>query len=116
MAKVQIEVFPWLTELLGGSRTDRMFMDVTIEDGETVRSLLRRLAAQYPEFAQRAFDARTGLPSPLVSVFLNDRFLELAGGLDTALASGDSLTLIPAWEGGSSLSAFSAESPHKELT
>ena len=109
MASVRIELFPWITELCGGSRTDHMILEVEIQGGETVRGLLYRLASQYPEFAQRAFDTQAGLPSPLVSLFLNDRFLELAGGLDTALSSGDSLTLIPAWEGGSALAHVEPE-------
>lgn len=101
MGNAKIEVFPWLTELFGASRADHMTIDVAIADGDTIRQLLSRLAHQYPHFAQRAFDLETGLPSPLVSLFLNDRFLELAGGLDAALADGDSIMMIPAWEGGS---------------
>jgi len=99
LAQVRIEVYPWLTELLGGGRSQHLIMDMAVSGGETVRQLLSRLAQEHPDFAARAFDA-PGTPSTLMSLFLNDLFLELAGGLDVALSDGDSLTLIPAWEGG----------------
>ncbi|MBI2918334.1 MAG: MoaD/ThiS family protein [Chloroflexi bacterium] len=105
VGNAKIEVFPWLTELFGASRASHMTMDVAIADGQTVRQLLARLAQQYPDFGQRGFSLETGLPSSLVSLFLNERFLELAGGLDAPLGDGDNIMMIPAWEGGSGLRA-----------
>ena len=98
---VRLKVFPWLSEIFGAGRSEALLLEEEREEGDTVRHLLRRLAQRYPGFAQRVFDPETEELSGLVSLFHNDRFLELAKGLDTHLAPGDSLTLVPVWEGGS---------------
>ncbi|MBF8267754.1 MAG: hypothetical protein HW388_1262 [Dehalococcoidia bacterium] len=97
---ISLEIFPWLTEVFVAGRTNRLRLEEERYEGDTVRSLLLRLAQSYPGFAQRVFDPKTQELSDQVSLFHNSRFLELVGGLDTPLAPGDELLLLPAWEGG----------------
>jgi len=111
LGTVRLEVYPWVSELLGGGRADRLLLEEEVHAGDTVRHLLHRLAARYPDFARRAFDPASGQLSSLVSLFHNDRFLELVEGLDTALAPGDSLTMLPAWEGGTARQARCGQHP-----
>jgi molybdopterin converting factor small subunit len=71
-----------------------------IEEGQTVRYLLIQLANQYPGFQRSVFDAKNQKLNENVIILYNGRLLELANGLDTKLAEGDSLFFIPAIQGG----------------
>jgi molybdopterin synthase sulfur carrier subunit len=42
------------------------------------------------------------LPARPVNVYLNDEDVRFLGGLDTAVADGDSVTILPAVAGGAS--------------
>ena len=100
MAKVKLEVIPWLTDYFGARGASRLVLEEEAAEGQTVRDLLDRLAARYQEFGNLAFDADKGQLSGHITVICNDRLLELLSGLDTVLKDGDAIMLLPAYAGG----------------
>jgi molybdopterin synthase sulfur carrier subunit len=67
--------------------------------GATVREALAALDALHPGLAARVLDER-GEVRRYVNLFHNDEDVRYLAGLDTALAAGDTLTVIPAVAGG----------------
>jgi sulfur-carrier protein len=63
-----------------------------------VRALLDRLAREHPQVHVRICDER-GEPRPHINVFVNDHCCARAE-LDTPLAMGDRVTILPAVSGG----------------
>lgn len=100
MSRVCLEVMPWLSRYFGVERSERAVLEREVRDGATVRDLLEEIASQNREFKEVIFDAQTGGLAGRVSLILNGRFLELSGGLDTKLRSGDTLRLMLAFGGG----------------
>jgi molybdopterin synthase sulfur carrier subunit len=68
-------------------------------DGSTVRDVVAGLVARYPALSPQLLDAEGGL-NRFVNVFLNDTDVRHLDGLDTPIAEGDSLVLLPAMAGG----------------
>ncbi|MFH1140340.1 MAG: MoaD/ThiS family protein [Chloroflexota bacterium] len=101
MTRIRLEVIPWLTRAFGAPGPGRLVREEEVEAGATVRDLFDRLASQYQGFAELVFDRHNQQLTGLVSVILNDRILELQGGLDTTFADGDTILLLPAYSGGS---------------
>jgi MoaD family protein len=64
-----------------------------------VRGLLAELARQYPQVYVRLCDER-GEPRPHINVFVNDDHVRARAGLDTELAAGDVVSILPAVSGG----------------
>lgn len=100
MTKIRLEVIPWLTRAFGAPGPGRLVRDEEVEAGATVRDLFERLASQHQGFAELVFDRQSQQLTALVSVILNDRILELHGGLDATFADGDTIILLPAFAGG----------------
>jgi molybdopterin synthase sulfur carrier subunit len=80
-------------------RTLTQGKDEVIASGATVRAVIDELEASYPGIKDRLCDDK-GVRR-FVNIFLNEeediRFLD---ALDTALADGDSLQIVPAIAGG----------------
>jgi MoaD family protein len=66
--------------------------------GATVKELVDDLDQQYPGLRDRLVDEK-GLRR-FINVYLNDEDVRFLGGLDTTLADGDSVTILPAVAGG----------------
>jgi molybdopterin converting factor small subunit len=66
----------------------------------TVADLLTALPESDDRYAY-LFDRRTGALPEHVEVVLNDRVLDLQGGITAPLRAGDTLTFLPAHAGGS---------------
>ncbi len=64
-----------------------------------VRELLAELARRHPEVHVRVCDER-GDPRPHINVFVNDDHIRARAGLDTVLAAGDLVMILPAVSGG----------------
>ena len=101
MPLITVEVIPWLTDYLAPRPTGRAAWEEEIPAGATVRDALVQLFATRPKLATVTYDHQTTDLTGVVNLALNDRLLELAGGLNASLADGDRLTLIPAYAGGS---------------
>lgn len=67
--------------------------------GATVREVLEALGRAHPGLRERLLDER-GAPRRHLGLFLNDEQLAGPAALDTAVADGDELTLVPAIAGG----------------
>ena len=100
MSSVRLEVMPWLSRYFGAERSGQVVLEREVSDGATVRDLLEEIASQNQEFNEVLFDAKTGSLAGHISVILNGRFLELAGGLEAKLRPGDTIRLMPAFSGG----------------
>ena len=67
-------------------------------EGTDLRTVFVDLEARYPGIGDRLVDEQ-GLRR-FVNVYLNDEDVRFTGGLDTAVADGDSVTILPAVAGG----------------
>jgi molybdopterin synthase sulfur carrier subunit len=87
----EIRIPPVLRPETGGNRT------VTVEAG-TVRTALEQLASAHPAVKDRVL-AGDGVPS-FLNVFVDGDDVRLLEGLDTAVAPGATILLLPAVAGG----------------
>jgi molybdopterin converting factor small subunit len=98
---VRVEYYGWVGRTLGLAKTDgRVFVDLPVGRGETIRSVLQRLAADSEPFRETVFDVDRDRVREYVALLINDRAVELAGGLDTQLRPGDNLLFLPGYSGG----------------
>jgi sulfur-carrier protein len=72
--------------------------EVTVE-GATVGEALKALDAAHPGFGGRLFDD-AGALRRFVNVFLADEDVRFLAGLDTPVADGQTLSIVPAVAGG----------------
>jgi sulfur-carrier protein len=68
-------------------------------EGKTVREALAALYAQHGELRERIADDGGGLRR-FVNVYLGGEDIRFLAGLDTPVADGDELTILPAVAGG----------------
>ena len=68
-------------------------------DGSTVGDALKALDAAHPGFGERLFD-EAGKLRRFVNVFVADEDIRFLQGLDTSLADGQTLSIVPAVAGG----------------
>ena len=66
--------------------------------GKTLAELITDLDARHPGLGDRLLDS--GQLRRFVNVYKNDEDVRYLGGLDTELADGDSVTVLPAVAGG----------------
>jgi molybdopterin converting factor small subunit len=67
-------------------------------EGSTAREVLENLVASYPQLRDRIFDGDE-LPQ-FLNVFIDGADVRLSGGLDSAVATGATVILLPAVAGG----------------
>jgi molybdopterin converting factor small subunit len=75
-------------------------MEEEIREGESLRSLLNRLAGRLPQLAGPIFDPETQSLSSEVAVLINDHLDHFSQGLETKLKSGDRIFIFPYLAGG----------------
>ena len=90
---VEVRVPTILRTYTGGEKTVQA-------TGATLSALLADLDGNYPGLRARLVDDN-GLRR-FVNVYLNDEDVRFLGGLDTTVADGDSVTILPAVAGGAS--------------
>ena len=66
--------------------------------GGTVKAVLDDLGQRFPGVSQRLFD--NGQVRRFVNVYLNDEDVRFVDGINTKLADGDTVTILPAVAGG----------------
>jgi len=66
--------------------------------GSTLSEAISNLNAQYPGIGDRLLE--NGTLRRFINVYVNDEDVRFSGALDTALKSGDSITILPAVAGG----------------
>lgn len=67
--------------------------------GETVGEALQNLEKEFPGFRERLFDEQGALRR-FINVYLNDQDIRFLGHLETRLAEGSVISIIPAIAGG----------------
>jgi molybdopterin converting factor small subunit len=87
----QIRIPPVLRPEAGGNRT------IGVEAG-TVREALAALVAQFPSLGPRVLEG-DGVPS-FLNVFVDGDDVRLLAGLETEVAEGSTILLLPAVAGG----------------
>ncbi|MEX0992978.1 MAG: ubiquitin-like small modifier protein 1 [Solirubrobacterales bacterium] len=92
MAKVKIP--PVLRPSVSG------MSEVEVE-GSSVGDVLHALAEQHPETKEQLFSAEGDL-NKYVNVYVNDEDVRVQDGLETGVAAGDTVVILPAMAGGSS--------------
>ncbi len=90
-APVRVRIPTILRPLTGGAK-------VVDGAGGTLRELLADLDARHQGLAGRVVE--DGALRRFVNVYVNDEDVRFTGGLDTALADGDDVTILPAVAGG----------------
>jgi molybdopterin converting factor small subunit len=101
-AAITMELHGFLAERmapLGRRRGTRTIISMPLEAGTSVANVLTSLARRDERYCLLFDKASQSLPEH-VEVVLNDRVLDLQGGLDAVLHDGDVLTFIPAHAGG----------------
>ncbi|HWF27652.1 MAG TPA: MoaD/ThiS family protein [Mycobacterium sp.] len=66
--------------------------------GETLGAIISDLEANYSGISERLID--NGKLHRFVNIYVNDEDVRFSGGLHTAIADGDSVTILPAVAGG----------------
>ena len=95
-----IEVLSWVTKFIGGAGAGRKEFEEPFAPGETVRDVLGRFSARYPELAQALWDASKKNLGEHIEVMVNDAVLGLSHTLDTPLKDKDRITLVGQYMGG----------------
>jgi molybdopterin converting factor small subunit len=101
-ASITVELHGFLAqrlEALGRRRGTRRLVEVPIAHGESAGDLLARLAGADERYTLLYDPTARRLPDHVEAV-LNDRVLDLQGGLDARLSPGDVLSFLPAHAGG----------------
>ncbi|OBG89672.1 molybdopterin synthase sulfur carrier subunit [Mycobacterium sp. E136] len=69
--------------------------------GETLAAVISDLETNYSGISERLMDKdNPGKLNRFVNIYVNDEDVRFSGGLDTTIADGDSVTILPAVAGG----------------
>jgi molybdopterin converting factor small subunit len=69
--------------------------------GDTLGAIIADLESNYSGISERLVDpANPGKLHRFVNIYVNDEDVRFSGGLETAIAEGDSVTILPAVAGG----------------
>ena len=68
-------------------------------DGSTVGEVLKALDAAHPGFGERIFDDN-GKVRRFVNIFIADEDIRFLSGVDTPVADGQTVSIVPAVAGG----------------
>ncbi len=91
---MQVRFYANLRDLLKTS-----VIDLDVREATSMRDVLHRLAACYPELNERLWDAE-GKQTSYVQILLNGRPIQYLQGLDTPVQPTDNLRLFPPVGGG----------------
>jgi molybdopterin synthase sulfur carrier subunit len=89
---VTVRIPTQLRELSGGASE-------VVVDGATVAEVLKALDTAHPGFADRLYDESGGLRR-FVNVFVAEEDIRFLDGLDTPIAEGQTVSIVPAVAGG----------------
>ena len=97
---VEINTVAWVTRYVGGSGSDRMAFHLALEPNDTVRTVLRRLSARFPELQRALWDSVSGELGEHIEVVVNGAILGVRHGLESELKDGDRILLFGQYMGG----------------
>lgn len=99
MTVVKVTLEFWMADRLGLDQPGPLILEEPLEEGESLRSLLTRLAGRIESFAEAVFDPRTQSLSSEISLLLNNH-IDLPQGMDTKLKKRDRILFLPILAGG----------------
>ena len=91
---MKVKISATLRQLVGAKE-----IEVGLEVGDTVGSVLVRLVADYPALGEHILDDEGNLEA-YINVFVNGRSIRFLDGLDTSLSEEDVLAIFPPVAGG----------------
>ena len=91
---MKVKIFATLRQLVGAKE-----IEVGLEGGDTVGSVVTRLVADYPALGEHILDDGGNLEA-YINVFVNGRSMRFLDGLNTSLGEGDVLAIFPPVAGG----------------
>ena len=97
---IQIDTVAWVTRFVGGNGSDRISFELTIELGDTVRTVLHRLSERFPQLQYALWDADSGELGEHIEVVVNGAILGVRHSLDSELKAGDRILLFGQYMGG----------------
>jgi MoaD family protein len=68
-------------------------------NGTTIRELIEDIAGRFPEFREKVMTEGGDLHK-FINVYANDEDVRYLQGMDTAVADGDTVSILPAVAGG----------------
>ena len=97
---VTIEVTTWVTRHVGGDGSGSKFFTEAFAPGESVRDVLRRCSARFPELDAALWSPDHSELGEHIEVVVNDAVLGVTHQLDSPLKDGDRITLLGQFMGG----------------
>ena len=97
---VEIEVVAWVTKFVGGDGSTRKVYQEALSEGDTVRTVLRRLSKGFPQLHKALWDPVSGDLGEHIEVLVNDAVLGIHHELDSPVHASDKLALIGQYLGG----------------
>jgi molybdopterin converting factor small subunit len=97
---VTIEVTTWVTRHVGGDGSGSKVFPEAFTPGETVREVLRRCSARFPELDAALWSPDHAALGEHIEVLVNDAVLGVTHELDSPLENGDRITLLGQFMGG----------------
>ena len=91
---MKVKIFATLRQIVGAKE-----IEVGLEVGDTVGSVVARLVTDYPALGEHILD-KDGNLEAYINVFVNGRSIRLLDGLNTSLNEGDVLAIFPPVAGG----------------
>ena len=91
---MRVKILAILRQLVGARE-----IEVGLKVGDTVGSVLARLAADYPALGERILDDHGNLET-FINVFVSGRSIRFLDGLNTSLNEGHVLAIVPPVGGG----------------
>jgi len=95
-----VEVTTWVTKHVGGDGSGSKVFTEVFAPGETVRDILRRCSARFPELDAALWSQDRSELGEHIEVVVNDAVLGVTHALDSPLKSGDRITLLGQFMGG----------------
>ena len=97
---VTVEVTTWVTKHVGGDGSGSKVFTEPFTPGETVRDVLRRCSARFPELDAALWSPDHTELGEHIEVVVNDAVLGVTHELDSPLKNGDRITLLGQFMGG----------------
>ena len=94
--EVTIEIAPWLSQALG--KKSKISMTEQIGKGESLKSLLERMAIKHDGFGAMIYCIPRGTIDDAVVIFVNNR--PVPPDLNVNIKGGDTIVVTPFYSGG----------------
>ena len=98
--QVAIEVVAWITKFVGGDGSTRKVFHEALRDGDTVRTVLRRLSGRFPQLHKALWDPETEISPSILKCWSMTRCSTSPIRWTARCRRGDGLALIGQYLGG----------------